>query len=355
MKNRKLLVVILLAFVAVKCGGTKENIFSIDETSMKEQYKQNETIDLKISNPKNETIDSVSFSINNKIIGSTVGNIKSSYTLKNEKLGYKVIKAQIYFDGEQEVDSTEIEVTSMIEPKLLTYKLVATYAHDQKAYTQGLEFYNDILYEGTGNGAGDDTGMRGVSSLRKTDYKTGKVLKKIELDNSIFGEGITILHNKIYQLTYQNNEAYVYNLETFDKEKTIPYYKKMEGWGLTSDGKNFYMTDSTEKIHILDPVTFKEIDFINVYSGATKIEAVNELEWVDGKLYGNVYLKDAIAVIDPKTGAIEGILNLIDLKNKISKLPDTNVLNGIAYNPKTKTFFVTGKNWDKMFEIKILN
>lgn len=129
----------------------------------------------------------------------------------------------------------------------------------------------------------------------------------------------------------------------------------MEGWGLTTDGKFLYMTDSSETIHILNPATFTEIGSINVYSLANKVKAVNELEWIEGKIYGNVYQKDAIAVINPQTGAVEGILNLADLKTKITQLPDTDVLNGIAYNPKTKTIFVTGKNWDKMFELKITN
>jgi glutamine cyclotransferase len=156
-------------------------------------------------------------------------------------------------------------------------------------------------------------------------------------------------------LTWLNNEGYVYNADTFKKEKTFPYYKKMEGWGLTTDGKSLYMTDSSETIHILNPATFTEIGSINVYSLANKVKAVNELEWIEGKIYGNVYQKDAIAIINPQTGAVEGILNLADLKTKITQLPDTDVLNGIAYNPKTKTIFVTGKNWDKMFEIKITN
>ena len=127
----------------------------------------------------------------------------------------------------------------------------------------------------------------------------------------------------------------------------------MEGWGLTTDGTNLYMTDSTENIHILDPNTFQPIGSIFVYSLDSKIKAVNELEWVNGKIYGNVYQKDAIAVINPKNGAVEAIINLADLKKKITQRIDTDVLNGIAYNAKTKTFFVTGKNWDKMFEIKV--
>ena len=154
-------------------------------------------------------------------------------------------------------------------------------------------------------------------------------------------------------MTYQNNEGYVYNADTFKKEKTLPYFKKMEGWGLTTDGTNLFMNDGSERIHILNPNTFQQIDFINVYSGGTKIPSINEMEWVDGKIYSNIYGKDAVVIINPTNGAVESIINLVDLKKKITKLPDTDVLNGIAYNPKTKTFFVTGKNWDKMFEIRI--
>ena len=127
----------------------------------------------------------------------------------------------------------------------------------------------------------------------------------------------------------------------------------MEGWGITNDGEKLYMSDGTEKIYILNPETLKVEDYINVYTNGAKIESVNELEWVDGKIWANVYGKDAIAVINPKNGSIEAIINLSDLKNKVTKHPDVDVLNGIAYNPKTKTYFVTGKNWDKTFEIVV--
>lgn len=235
---------------------------------------------------------------------------------------------------------------------MLKYKIINTYPHDIHAYTQGFEFHNDILFEGTGNGAGSGTGVRDTSSIRKTDYKTGKVLKKHILAQQYFGEGITILNNKLYQLTWQNNEGYVYDVETFEKIKTFKYFKDMEGWGLTNDGSKLYMSEGSEKIYILDPETLKEIDYINVYTQHAKIEALNELEWIDGKIWANVYGRDAIAIINIK-GEVESIINLSDLRSKVTQHPDLDVLNGIAYNPKTKTIFVTGKNWDKTFEIVI--
>ncbi len=312
---------------------------------MKEQYAQNEVLDLEILNPNNEIIDSVSFSINDKRIGSLKGKSKFNFELKNQKLGNINIKSTVFSDGNTEVDSTKIEVVSSIVPKLLSYKIINTYVHDTAAYTQGLEFYNGVLYEGTG--------QYNESTLRKTDYKTGKIITKIDLEKKYFGEGITILNNKIYQLTWKENTAFVYDANSLKLVQTLPYKEALEGWGLTNDGKNLYMSDSTEKIHVLNPENLEEINSFNVYSNTTKIEAVNEMEWIDGKIYGNIYQKDAIAVINPNSGAVEGIINLADLKKKVSQLPDTDVLNGIAYNPATKTLFVTGKNWDKLFEIKV--
>ena len=355
MKNYNILSIILLGTLLVNCGDTKKgenSLFTFDNSKFKEQYKPQEALSLEILNSNSKTIDSVVYYVNDKKKKKKKGVDKLSFELKDQKLGYQNLKALVYYEGQNSEATARVELVSDIQPKLLKYTIVNTYPHDIQAYTQGLEFYRDTLYEGTGNGSGP-SGKRGISSLRKTNYKTGEVYKKVELDAQYFGEGITILNNKVYQLTYKNNEGYVYNADTFKKEKTVPYYKNMEGWGLVNDGTNLYMTDSSETIHILNPETFKAIDHINVYSLKSKVKGVNELEWIDGKIYGNVYQKDAIAVINPKNGAVEGIINLADLTTKIAKLEDTDVLNGIAYNPKTKTIFITGKNWNKMFEIKV--
>ena len=355
MKNYNFLFIILLAITVISCGDTKKGentLFTFDISNFKEQYKPEEALELAVLNPNSKTIDSVVYYVNDKNVGTKKGPDKLVFQLKDQKLGYQNLKAIVYYGGENSVATHRTELVSNVQPKLLKYTIVNTYPHDIEAYTQGLEFYRDTLYEGTGNGTGA-TGKKGISSLRKTDYKTGKVYKKVELADQYFGEGITILNNKVYQLTWLTNEGYIYNADTFKKEKTFPYFKNIQGWGLTNDGTYLYQSDGTEKIWKLDPKTLKEVDYINVYSYETKIKSLNELEWIDGKIYGNVYQKDAIAIINPKNGAIEGIINLIDLSSKITKLPDTDVLNGIAYNPKTKTIFVTGKNWDKMFEIKV--
>lgn len=355
MKNYNLLSIIILTLIIMSCGSGKndgESYFSFDNSMVKEQYSTNESINIALKNAENKKIDSIIYYFNDKKIVSLKTAAKFSFDLKNEKFGVQKLKALIYFEGENQEIVSKVEVFSPIEPKLLDFKIVNTFPHDVEAYTQGLEFYRDTLFEGTGNGTGN-SGKKGMSSIRKVDYRTGKVYSKVEYPENVFGEGITIFNNKIYQLTYQNNEAYVLNVDKLSKEKTLPYFQKMEGWGLTSDGKNLYMTDSSECLHILNPETFAQIDFVNVYSFKNKVPSVNELEWVNGKIYGNVYQKNAIAIINPKNGAVESIVNLAELDKKITHLQDTDVLNGIAYNPKTKTFFVTGKNWDKMFEIKI--
>ena len=355
MKKHNLLAFILLGAVAVSCGDSEEdkkNLFGIDTTGLKQQYEPQETLPLQVTNAKKKEIDSVVYYINDKKIGTSAANKKLDFALNGQKFGYQNIKALVYYNGDNAEASGRVELMSNITPKILKYDIVNTYPHDITAYTQGLEFLRDTLIESTGSGSGP-SGKRAVSDIRKVNPKTGEVYKSTKLDEQNFGEGATVLNNKIYQLTYKRNEAYVYDANTLAKIKTLPYFKQTEGWGLTNDGKSLYMTDGSEKIYIVDPETFKETDYLNVYTKGSKIPAVNELEWVNGKIYGNVYQKNALAVIDPKNGAVEAILDLSALKSKVTQHEDIDVLNGIAYNPKTKTFFVTGKNWDKMFEIRI--
>lgn len=350
MKKHNLLSIIVLITIILSCDDKKkseENYFKFNNAVLKVQYQPQEAASLEIVNTNNKTIDSVVYFVNDKKVGVTKESEKLNFLLRDQKLGYQNLKALVYFEKKNQEVIARIELVSEVEPKLLSYTIVNTYPHDNKAFTQGLEFYRDTLYEGTGR--------YGVSSLRKTDYKTGKVYKQVNLDPRHFGEGITILNNKVYQLTWKENIGIIYNADTFEKEKEFSYFKSIEGWGLCNDGKVLYQSDGTEKIWIIDPTTLKEIDYINVYTASNKIKNINELEYINGKIYGNIWGKNAIAVINPKNGTVEAVINLAELKTKIfNPNQDTdNVLNGIAYNPKTKTIFITGKNWDKMFEIKV--
>lgn len=347
MRNYNFLFIILLGITLANCGDTKKeenSLFTFDISTFKEQYQPQEAIDLGILNPESKEIDSIVYYVNDKKISSKKGLDKVNFPFKDQKLGYQNFKALVYFEGENAVATQRIELVSNVQPKSLKYTIINTFPHDTASFTEGLEFYKDTLYESTGE--------KGASYFRKYDYKTGKVYQQVNIDSKYFGEGITFINNKIYQLTWQEKTGFIYNATTLKLEKTFTYDKDIEGWGMTNDGKYIYQTDGTEKIWKMDPETQKMIDYINVYSGNFKIKAVNELELINGKFYVNVFQKDAIAVVNPTSGAVEGILDLTGLRKLLNVRP-VDVLNGIAYNPKTKTIFVTGKNWNKMFEITV--
>jgi len=348
MKKHNLLSFILLGTLLSNCGDTKnrENtIFNFDTSKISAQYQPQQTVDLTILNPKSKQVDSIVYYVNDAKVKTVKGLEKLSFELKDQKLGYQNIKALVYFEGENAETTTRIEVVSNVTPKLLKYKIVNTYPHDTASFTEGLEFYKDTIYE--------STGQKENSYLRKYDYKTGKIFEQINLEkDKYFGEGITFINGKLFQLTWQEKTGFIYDANTLKLEKTFTYTKEIEGWGMTNDGKYIYQSDGTEKIWKMDPETQKMVDYINVYSGNSKIKSVNELELINGKFYANIWQKDAIAVVNPENGAVEGIIDMSGLRKLIKATPD-DVLNGIAYNPKTKTIFVTGKNWDKMFEITV--
>jgi glutamine cyclotransferase len=347
MKKYNLLSIILLGLIFVGCNGSKsatEKYFSFDESNFKSEYNNDDSVSLRLLNGENKKIDSIVYFVNDKNIGSKKNLENLTFSLKDQKLGYQNLKALVYFEGENQEITSRIELVSNVTPKLLNYKIVNTFPHDTSSFTEGLEFFRDTLFEGTG--------LRKFSKLLKTDYKTGKIYKSVKLDDMYFGEGITIINNKLYQLTWEEKKGFIYNVDTWKVEKTFDYDKPIEGWGMTNDGKVIYQSDGTEKIWKMNPTNQKMIDYVNVYSGSSKIKSVNELEYINGKIYCNIWQKDAIAVVNPENGKVEAIINLAGLR-KFIKHPEAEVLNGIAYNPKTKTIFVTGKKWEKLFEITV--
>jgi glutaminyl-peptide cyclotransferase len=229
------------------------------------------------------------------------------------------------------------------------YEIVKTYPHDPKAFTQGLEFHDGVLYEGTG-GKDDDPFS---SSLRKTDFTTGKVLQKHDLGREYFGEGITILNDKIYQLTWRQMTAFEYDLKDFKLLRELRY--SGEGWGLTNDGTNLIMSDGTHVIRFVDPADFKTLRTIVVNDEKGKpLMELNELEFVKGEIWANIWQTGWIVRIDPATGKLLGRIDLNKLADEEQeKNEHADVLNGIAYDAAGDRLFVTGKLWSRLFEIKV--
>jgi glutamine cyclotransferase len=346
MKTHNILVPTLLVLLMGSCGGNsedKKDAFSLEIKNQKKAYTTEDVLTISLNNKKNIETDSVVYFLNKDRVSIT----NNTLSLSGKKLGEKTLRAQIYSDDETYEASTKVTILSSIKPKLYTYKVLETYPHDINAYTQGLEFENDTLYE--------STGQYKESSLRKTDYRTGEVLQKVSLPDQYFGEGLTILNNKIYQLTWRENTGFIYNLKTMEQTGTFVYGESKEGWGLCHDAeKNIYKSDGTDRIWTLNSNTLAEKDYIEIFTNTSKISSVNELEWVDGKIYANVYQQGSIAIIDPSNGAVEGVIDLTDLKDKVTQHPKLDVLNGIAYNGEPNILYITGKNWDKLFKIEIL-
>jgi glutaminyl-peptide cyclotransferase len=224
------------------------------------------------------------------------------------------------------------------------YQVVHVYPHDPNAFTQGLEYRAGFLYEGTG--------LKGRSSLRKVQLETGKVLQEIEIDPRYFGEGITVLNQEIVELTWQSETGFVYDQGTFHQRRAFNY--PGEGWGLTNDGQNIYMSDGTAQIRIWDPITLQEKRRITAHDNGQPVLNLNELEWVRGEIYANIWQKDVIARISPVDGRVLGWIDLTGILPAADHTGQEDVLNGIAYDVLGNRLFVTGKLWPKLFEIKVV-
>jgi glutamine cyclotransferase len=345
----KLLTISALVIFFASCGNdsdSKKDHLSIIIKDSKKAYKASDAISVSIQNNKNKVIDSVVYLINNERLKASEKNKEISISFNNAPLGQQKLVANVYIEGNAFETSKEIILLSSITPKIYNYKILETYPHDIEAYTQGLEFSNDTLYE--------STGQYNKSSLRKTNYITGEVLDKVKLEDHFFGEGLTVLNDKIYQLTWKSNAGFIYNKANLKKTGSFVYGKSKQGWGLCNDGSNIYKSDGSEKIWKLNANTLAEESFIEVYTNTSKIDTINELEWVNNKIYANIYQKDAIAIVNPNTGAVEGVINLKGLKEKVTQHGALDVLNGIAYKGEENILYVTGKNWDKLFKIEIL-
>lgn len=305
-----------------------------------------DSVEIRLQIPEGNTIDSIIYLVDGKIIGRQQDNTTFYFDTNGQSFGSKLIVARHYQDGKEMESTSNILVVPPSAPEQYAFSVVNTFPHDTKAYTQGLEYQDGFLYE--------STGLNGKSSLRKVELATGKVLKKVDLPATLFGEGLTIVGNRIIQLTWQEGIGIVYDKSTFEKEREFNYQASREGWGITFDDERLIKSDGTNRLYFLNKDNYQETGFIEVYSDKGPLDQLNELEYINGKVYANVYMTDKIAIIDPMSGMVEGEINLIGLLPQSHHTPETDWLNGIAYDKHTDRLFVTGKNWDTLFEIKLL-
>jgi len=231
-------------------------------------------------------------------------------------------------------------------PPEYTFEIVRTFPHDSAAFTQGLAYYDGFLYEGTG--------LKGRSSLRKVRLETGEVMQRIDLPPEYFGEGIALVKNEIVQLTWQSQIGFIYDLSDFHLLRQFSY--SGEGWGLATNakGNELYMSDGTSEIRILDSSTLAEKRRLKVHDGGAAIDQLNELEFVEGQIFANIWQTDRIARISPQTGEVVGWIDLAGLLSPIYRLEHGAVLNGIAYDRDRKRLLVTGKLWPSIFEVRLV-
>lgn len=337
--------------------------FSCSSKSTKRPRKPVSSLTIKPNNTQFIYGDKVDVNIKTKLRDGEIKNIKVYYQnrlLKESKeldfmienveldaLGLTTLKVDAEkTDGLKNTRTKALTVLSDIKPKQLTYQVINSYPHLKTSYTQGLEYYKGYLYEGTGE--------NGHSKLLKVDIKTGKPLQTFDMDDKYFGEGITILNNKIYQITYHAQKGFVYDLETFAVIDSFNY-KSEQGWGLTNDGTHLIMSDGTNVLTWLNPEDFSIVKTIQVANDRGTMNVLNELEYIDGIIYANIYTTDFIVKIDVSTGKVLEEINLKGLIDMYHKPEDRiDVLNGIAYDKENDKMYVTGKLFPRLFEVKFI-
>lgn len=306
------------------------------------KYQANQQVGIAVTHKSGEAVDSVHYLLD----GTRLGGSGGTFTLAPRTLGQKTLQARVFSGGESVLLEKDLVLLAPAPPEIYTYEIVNTFPHDPKAFTQGLEFYKDTLYE--------STGRKGASTLRKVDFRTGEVWQSVALEREYFGEGLTILSDTIYMLTWQNGVGFLFDRKDLRRIGSFNYGKSEEGWGLCNDGESLYKSDGTQRIWKLDPATLQEVGYLQTVTNRSVFNKANELEYVAGKIYANVWQKESMMIIDAGSGAIEGVVNFGGLRKQVTQHRDLDVFNGVAYHPERKTFFVTGKNWDKLFEVKLI-
>lgn len=286
--------------------------------------------------------DSVVLFMGNKRMNQIKKN-QSTFIPVRTPVGVQQLILKTYVNSKSNNTQKNIEFIPGINPIKSKASIIKKFKHDDRAYTQGLEIHDGFFYE--------STGQYKESSMRKVEINSGKVINSIKLKDEAFGEGMTIFKDKIYQLTWQSNVGYVYDLKTFKLLYEFEY--PTEGWGLTNNGELLIMSDGSHYIYFLDAEYFTEVKRIAVYNNKGPVNRLNELEYINDKIFANIYGADHIVIIDPKTGIMENEIDLSLLRRSIKLPPHADVLNGLAWDRQYKKLYATGKYWPTMFEIEI--
>lgn len=348
MKNRYFLLLAAVIILVYSCKDkNQQNAGLTISPEAGTSCKAGDEVKVKVSYPADEKPDSIVYLVDSVKIGTKKDSTAISLKTDTLPLGPRGITAKVYQAGKDEDVSTNIVLMAAKAPEEYTYKVEKVYPHDTTSYTEGLEYKDGFLYESTGN--------KGHSTLRKVNLETGKAVQVAKLGDQYFGEGMAIIGDKIVQLTWQEKTGFVYDKNTFKQIKSFPYNVGIEGWGLCFDGNKLYTDDSSNRIWFLDKNDYHGTGYIDVYDDKAPMNAINELEYIDHKIYANVYLTDTILIINPKTGAVMQRVDMKDLwplKDRPAGFDnDQNVLNGIAWDEKGKRLFVTGKKWAHLYQI----
>lgn len=358
--NKHLSIVVFLAIVSSalwSCNGQKTTEKPSRATSKVERinlikaekpingtlYSQGDIVELELS-LVNDTIqpDSIILFFDKERI-SSIENLNKQINTGTASLGNKQIRATAWLNGNRQSASVGIKIKANKPPQKLRYRVLNTYPHDIKAYTQGLFYHDGYLIE--------STGQKGQSSLRRVELETGKVIQSVNLDRQYFGEGTTLYDNKIYQITWTSRKGFVYNADDFTLIRTFDYLT--QGWGLTTVDDKLVMSDGSNTLYFLEPQTFAEQHRIEVYDNEGPVSKLNELEYINGKIYANIYLAEKIVVINPNTGMVEAEVDFSGLLTEQDNHRNIDVFNGIAWDEENQQFFVTGKNWPKLYVVEI--
>ena len=354
-----LLISALMLIVSCKSDEEPDNIKNNNNTTVheadnplilsiknsKSKYVSGDRIQISIAGSKINDTDTVLLFVNKeKIAELDVVNTEFEWNSKMSKVGKNLIEIELNKNNKRFRKQTYIILLSDIVPEVYSYKIKNVYKHDVHAYTQGLFFQEGFLYEATG--------MKGESTVRKVKPETGEVIQSFAIPKDIFGEGIVLFKGKIIQLSWEAGRGFVYDFETFKLIDEFSYFG--EGWGICADSSKLYMTNGSADIAILEPQSYSEINRLQAYDNKGAVVYLNELEFINGYIFANIYQYDKIAKIDPVSGKViayidlKGILPMNDYSNK------TDVLNGIAFDDATDRIFVTGKKWPKLFDIELI-